>query len=80
MDPGLDTGAFCGSVVVETFDACEDNLRSFLVFAYNHVLLIVLKNTIHKIHRRLRSSMLNRGSGSRVLGCPGNVYPTNATR
>ena len=37
-------------------------------------MLIVLKNTIHKIHRSLRSSMLNRDSGSRVLGYRGNVY------
>ena len=31
-----------------------------------HALLTVLKNTIRKIHRRLRSSMLNRDYGSRV--------------
>ena len=39
------------------------------------ILLIVVKNTIHTIHRKLRSSMLKRYSGSRVLGYRGNVGP-----
>ena len=43
-------------------------------------MLIVLKNTIGDIRRRLRSSIQNRDSGSRVLRCRGNVYTTNATR
>ena len=44
------------------------------------LMLIALDNTILKIHRKLRSSMLERDSGSGVLGYRGNVYPTNATR
>ena len=38
-------------------------------------MLIVLKNTTQTIHRRLRSSKLERVSGRRVLGYRGNVGP-----